>query len=333
VLSAFGSVPPNDGRSETPITPCGSAGDGSFLVNQSIRLSSRGRARLGAATLSAFTLLLMSSGAAQAAATPVPLGDAWTFAVLAATGVTNSGGSTINGDLGSFPTVSIDGGITINGTNHAGDLVTQAAKISLDAAVTSANGEGPVDGTISADLGGQTLTPGVYFQGGTMLLDGGVLTLNAGGDPNAVWVFKGGADLSVNVGSSVELAGGAQACNVYWVMNSKAAIGGSSRFIGTIMAGTSVTFGTNASLVGRALAQTGNVTLLANTITRPSCAAAGTGTGTGSSSGRAAGPRTGDGSTSQANGSHGAYLAVAVVGLGALATAVVVTRRRRNESA
>jgi hypothetical protein len=265
----------------------------------------------------------MSSGAAQAVASPVPLGSASSFAVLGATGVTNTGASTVNGNLGSFPTVSIDGGITVNGTNHAGDLVTQAAQISLDAAMTNANGQGPIDGTISADLGGQTLTPGVYFQSGTMLLNGGTLTLNAGGNPNAVWIFKGGANLSVNVGSSVALAGGAQACNVYWVMNSNAAIGGSARFVGTIMAGTSVTFGTNARLVGRALAATGNVVLDSNTITNASCVRAGSG-----------GVGTGDGSTAQGAGSSPTSVVAAAVVFSGLAAAVVYgTRRRRDESA
>lgn len=294
-------------------------------MNGSTHRSKGGPLRLAAATLAGFALLVSVAGGAQAVAVTVPLGAAESFAVLAATGVTNSGASTIWGDIGSFPTTSIDGGITVLGTNHGGDLVTQAAKVSLDAAVIQANGQGPIDGTIVAasDLGGQTLTPGLYVQGGTgtMLLNGGTLTLDAGGNPNAVWIFRGTADLSVNVGSTVSLIGGAQACNVYWVMGAGAAIGGSSTFVGTVMAYTSVTFGTNATLDGRALAQTGNVTLLDNTITRSPCTLA-----------PAGGVGTGDGSTSQTAGNTAMFIligAVLVAGMGA--TGVLVTRRRRDD--
>jgi hypothetical protein len=151
-----------------------------------------------------------------------------------------------------------------------------------------------------------------------MLLDGGILTLDAAGDPNAVWVFQGGADLSVNVGSSVVLTGGAQACNVYWVMTSNAAIGGSANFVGTIMAGTSVTLGTDATLTGRALAANGNVTLLSNTITRPTCVVAGAG-----------GVPAGDGSTSAPNGSPFAF-AWAITALAVLIGAIAYVTRRRS---
>ena len=284
--------------------------------------SARRSAQLAAATLAAFSLVVVAAGTAQAVAVPVPLGSANSFAVLAYAGVTNTGPTTIWGDIGSFPTTSIDGGITPLGTNHAGDLVTQAAKLSLDAAVLNANAQGPTDGTISADLGGQILTPGVYVEAGTMLLNGGTLHLNAGGNANAVWIFKGGTDLSVNVGSTISLEGGAQACNIYWVMGSQAAIGGGSTFVGTIMAGTSVTFGTGATLDGRALAQTGQVTLLSNTITHTPCAAAPSG-----------GVGTGDGSTSQGGANNTLYLLGGAGALAVLASVVMVaTRRRRSLS-
>ena len=289
--------------------------------------SRRGRARLGVASLTAFALLVAVSGSAQAVAVPVPLGDAESFAVLAYAGVTNSGASTIWGNIGSFPTTSIGGGITnAGGANHGGDLVTQAAKLSLDAAVLQANGQGPIDGTISADLGGQTLTPGKYYQSNTMLLNGGTLHLNAGGNPNAVWVFQGSEDLSVNVGSTIALEGGAQACNVYWVFGSQAAIGGGSTFVGTIMAYTSVTFGTNATLDGRALSQTGQVTLLSNTITHTPCSVAAVP--------GAGGVGTGDGSTSVVGGHSYTALMAATLLLGGLGLGVaVLIPRRRIENA
>ena len=284
--------------------------------------SARGRARLGAASVAAIALLIAASGSAQAVAVPVPLGSAYSFAVLGATEVTNSGPTVINGDIGVSAGTNVGGGYTVNGTNHADDSVSAAAQISLDAAITNAGGQGTADGTISANLGGQTLTPGIYDQGGPMILNG-VLTLNAGGNPNAVWLFRAGSNITVGVGSSVSLIGGAQACNVYWVSVAETAIGGSAQMVGTVMAGTSVTLGTDANLVGRALAATGNVTLLSNTITRPSCAVAGSG-----------GVGAGDGSTSVGGGNSYTTLVAATVLIGALGVgAAVLIRRRRIENA
>src|SRR5450432_3624940 len=108
-------------------------------------------------------LLLMLVGGASAAVTAVPLGTATSFAVLAGSGITNTGPTTVTGDLGTFPTTTVVGSdsITVNGANHAGDAVTQGAKNDLVTAYNTAAGEGPTN-PIVADLGGQTLTPGVY---------------------------------------------------------------------------------------------------------------------------------------------------------------------------
>src|ERR1700730_12006305 len=114
-------------------------------------------------------LLLTLVGGAAAAATAVPLGTADSFAVLAGAGITNTGPTTINGDIGTFPTTTITGSasITQTGTNHAGDAVTQGAKTDLVTAYNSAAGEGPTS-PITGDLGGQTLLPGVYNSGSTI---------------------------------------------------------------------------------------------------------------------------------------------------------------------
>jgi hypothetical protein len=155
-----------------------------------------------------------------------------------------------------------------------------------------------------------------------MLLNG-VLTLDAGGDPNAVWLFQGGESITVGVGSSVVLAGGAQACNVYWVSVAETAIGGSASMIGTVMAGTSVTFGTDARLIGRALAAEGNVTLLSNVITQVGCAVAGSG-----------GVGAGDGSTSTGSGASDSAFMYVVVVLGSVGlVAAILIRRHRFERA
>ena len=104
-------------------------------------------------------LLVALVGGAQAASTPVPLGTADSFVVLAGAGITNTGPTTVNGDLGTYPTTTITGtaSMTVTGTNHAGDAVTQGAKTDLVTAYNTAAGEGPTS-PIAADLGGQTLT-------------------------------------------------------------------------------------------------------------------------------------------------------------------------------
>src|SRR3984893_9434585 len=135
-------------------------------------------------------LALTLARASGAAATAVPLGTAGSFAVLAGAGITNTGPTTVNGDVGTYPTITMIGtsSMTINGTNHASDGVTQQAQSDLVTAYNNAAAQGPTN-PIVADLGGQTLTPGVYNSGSTIGVTG-ALTLNGGGDPNAVFVFQ-----------------------------------------------------------------------------------------------------------------------------------------------
>src|SRR5579864_1629199 len=141
-------------------------------------------------------LLLTLVGGAAAAASAVPLGTAASFAVLAGAGITNTGPTTVTGDLGTFPTTTMTGSasLTVTGTNHAGDAVTQGAKTDLVTAYNTAAGEGPTS-PIAADLGGRTLKPGVYNSASGIGLTG-TLTLDAGGDPNATFVFQAGSTLT-----------------------------------------------------------------------------------------------------------------------------------------
>jgi hypothetical protein len=210
---------------------------------------------------------------ADAAATPVLLGTSGSFAVLAGAGITNTGSTTLNGDIGTFPTTSITGTatLTVNGTNHGGDAVAQQAKTDLVTAYNSAAGEGPTS-PIAANLGGQTLTPGVYNSASSIGLTG-ALTLNAGGNPNAVFVFQAGSTLTTASGSQVNLINGAQSCNVFWQVGSSATLGTGSSFRGTILALTSITVTTGVTIDGRVLARNGAVTLDTDTFTRPACAA------------------------------------------------------------
>jgi hypothetical protein len=215
--------------------------------------------------------LVLATGSAHAAPVKVPLGTAEDFVVLAGAGVTNTGPTTLNGDLGTFPTTSISGPglLTVNGTNHGGDAVTQGAKTDLVTGYNNAAGQGPTT-PAGADLGGQTLTSGVYTSATSMQLTG-ALTLNAQGNPNAVFVFQAGSTLTTASAASVVLTNGAQACNVYWKVGSSATLGTTTAFRGTIIALTSITLTNGATIEGRALARNGAVTMDTNTITRPSC--------------------------------------------------------------
>ena len=235
----------------------------------------RSRAAGWAALFALFALgmLVALAGGATAAATPVPLGTADSFAVLAGAGITNTGPTTVNGDLGTYPTTTMTGtaSITVTGTNHGGDSVTQGAKTDLVTAYNTAAGEGPTS-PIVADLGGRTLTPGVYNSASSIGLTG-TLTLDAGGNPSAAFVFQAGSTLTTASASQVNLINGAQSCNVFWQVGSSATLGTGSTFRGSILALASITVTTGTTVDGRVLARNGAVTLDTNTITKPTCAA------------------------------------------------------------
>jgi Ice-binding-like len=236
------------------------------------------RRRSSAASVALFLLgllaVLMITGSAGAAPSAVPLGTTGSFSVLAGAGISNTGPTTVSGDIGTYPTTTETGvtSMTVHGTDHAGDAVTQQAKTDLVTAYNTAAGEGPTS-PIAADLGGLTLKAGVYNSSSSVGLTG-ALTLDAAGDPNAVFVFQAGSALTTASGSSVNLINGAQACNVFWQVGSSATIGTGSSFRGTILALTSITLTTGATVDGRVLARNGAVTLDTNTITSSACTTA-----------------------------------------------------------
>lgn len=218
-----------------------------------------------------FALMIATIGVspARAAEAPVGLGTANSFAVLAGSTVTNTGPSTISGDLGVSPGTAITGfppGSVTNGIIHNADAVAGQAQSDVTTGYNDAAGRSPT-ATVTADLGGQRLTPGVYT-GDTLGLTG-TLTLDAGGDSNAVFIFQASSTLITGSASKVVLFGGANACNVFWKVGSSATLGTGSTFNGTILALTSVTANTGASVTGRLLARNGAVTLDSNTIARP----------------------------------------------------------------
>lgn len=206
------------------------------------------------------------------------LGSAQGFAVLGGSGVTNTGPSVVTGDLGVWPSLSITGippGI-VNGAVHPGGAVAQQAQSDVTTAYnTLASMPFTVDLT-GQDLGGLVLSPGVYrFSSSAQLT--GMLTLNASGDPAAIFVFQIGSTLTTASDSSVLGIDGADGCNIYWQVGSSATLGTDTEFMGNILALASITLNTNASILdGRALARTGAVTMDSNRITGACIPAPGT---------------------------------------------------------
>ena len=203
---------------------------------------------------------------AMAAQAPVPLGSAATFGALAASTITSTGSTTVNGDLGVSPGTAVTGAPTVTGTLHLGDAIAAQAQLDLTAAYNDAAGRTPtrIFAAVS-DLGGLTLTSGVYNDPTSFAITG-TLTLDAQGDPNAVWIFQAGSTLVTAAGSQVILINGAQAANVFWQVGSSATLGISSMFKGNILALASITVTTGAGVEGRLLARTGAVTMDSNII-------------------------------------------------------------------
>jgi hypothetical protein len=229
------------------------------------------RGRRASVALAALAALACAASPAGAAA-PVGLGGAGGFAVLAGTTVTSAGVSTLTGDLGVSPGTAITGfgPGTVSAAIHAGDDVAAQAHADLATAYGDAVARAPA--TPAGVLDGLTLDPGVYASGAALAL-AGTLTLDAGGDPSAVFVLQAGSTLTTTANSQVVLAGGAQACNVFWQVGSSATLGATSDLKGSILAATSISMGDGVSIEGRALARDGAVTMTNDTVSVPACAA------------------------------------------------------------
>ena len=202
------------------------------------------------------------------------LGTAASFAVLGSSAVTNTGPSVVNGNLGVSPSNSVTGfppgTVVIPSTIHAADAAALQARNDATTAYNTLAGESCTANLTGQDLGGMTLTSGVYcFDSSAQLT--GALTLNAGGSAGSVFIFKMNSTLTTASGSSVVVTNSNNNCNVWWQVGSSATIGTTTQFAGNILAQASITLTTGASVSGRALALTGAVTLDNNTVGSPAC--------------------------------------------------------------
>jgi UDP-N-acetylglucosamine transferase subunit ALG13 len=202
---------------------------------------------------------------------PVVLRTTSSYVVLAGSTVTSTGPTIITGDVGLSPGSAMTGFPpgTINGTLHINDAESAQAKLDLTTAYNEAEARSLAPVTISGNLGGLTLAPGLYKSGSTAAISSGDLTLDAQGDANAVFIFQIASGFTVTSGRQVILSGGAQADNVFWQVGTSATFGTNSVFKGNILVDQSITFETGATLVGRALTRIGAVTMDSNTMTRP----------------------------------------------------------------
>ena len=232
-----------------------------------IWVNSRKQAGLLAASFALFALPVLAQ--------TVPLGTATGFGVIAAQAITSTGATIITGDLGITPknASSVTGfsfstppgtGI-VTGTPHFADAVAVTAKNDAQAAYITLASR-PCTTTISGDLGGRTLTPGVYCSASSMGLTG-TLTLDSQGDGNAVFIFQIGSTLTTASASQVRMINGGQSCNIYWQIGSSATMGTGSSFLGNVIASSSVTMTTGTSSTGRLIALNGAVTLDGSNVT------------------------------------------------------------------
>jgi hypothetical protein len=230
---------------------------------------------------SAVSLDAVSNLAVQA---PVNLGLADGFAILSYAGITNTGITSITGNLGASPitgaaltgfeTAALVGTFyTVDATGPAGSVIfpSMLSQAMLDLTIAYNDAEGRTENPIGIEgnLGGKTLPPGLYKSNGALEISSGDLTLDAQGDANAVWIFQIATSFNMTSGRQVFLTGGAKASNIFWQVGSSATFGTTAVMKGTILAYASSTFATGASLEGRALARTASVTLDANTIVKP----------------------------------------------------------------
>ena len=225
------------------------------------------------ATIGIAALLCSTS---PAVAQPI-LGTAQSFAVLGHSTVTNTGPTTVNGNLGVSPGTAVTGfppGIlTGGGAMHKADAVALQAQSDVTIAYNDlASRKCDMVFGVPTNVGGLTLSPGVYCFSSSAGLTG-ALTLDAQGDPNAIFIFKIGSTLTTGSNSSVSVINGGDNCGAFWQVGSSATLGTKTSFVGNILALASISLTTGATVSGRALARTGAVTMDTNVVSFADCGA------------------------------------------------------------
>ena len=243
------------------------------LLKNIPQLKAYGKAYRSRLACTLFIIAPLQTAFAQAAPT---LGTAQTFAVLGGSTVTNTGPTMVVGNLGVSPGTAVTGfppGTVTGGTIHAADAVALQAQADTTAAYVDLAGRA-CDTTfgVPTDLAGMTLVPGVYCFSSSASLTG-ALTLDGGGNVDAVWIFKVGSTLITGSNSSVLLINGGQQCNDFWQVGSSATLGTGTTFVGNILALTSISLLTDTTISGRALARNGAVTMDTNHVSFAACVA------------------------------------------------------------
>ena len=209
-------------------------------------------------------------GSANAAETALSMGTASTYGVLASAAVTSATVSGVTGTEGA--NIGVGGGTAPSGPlNAAGTTVLGGISLAALTSASSALADNRGGTTTGVELGATTKTPGAYVN--PTLAVNGTLTLDALGDPMAVFIFRSGSTLITGSSSTVLLTNGAQACNVYWQVGSSATLGATSTMVGHVIASASISTGLGSFVNGQLIATTAAVTLGGTTIVNNACAA------------------------------------------------------------
>ena len=249
---------------------------GTSVISPSHPEMRKARRKMATAMLALLALIgYIAPYSIVSAATAPSLGTAQGFTVLGAESVTNTGPTTISGgNLGVSPGTAVTGFppgiVTPPGAIHLGDAAALQAQSNVTTAYNNLAGQPCTNDLTGQDLGGKTLTPGVYCFSSSAQLTG-ALTLDAQGNAGAVFIIKTGSTLTTASNSSVRVIGGS-VCNVFWQIGSSATLGTGTALVGNVLALASITLNTSATLSGRAFARVGSVTLDSNSISSAACA-------------------------------------------------------------